>query len=98
MHNEKIDDTKEYEIFDPNHTWKRKTVTDFYAKSLLVKIFDKGKQVYFPPALKEIRTHCEKEVETLWDEVTRFENPHTYYVDLSKKLWHLREKLLNKSN
>ena len=97
-HNEKINQEGEYEIFDPNHTWKRKTITNFYARNLLVKIFDKGKQIYFSPPLSEIRDYCEKEVETLWDEVTRFENPHTYYVDLSKKLWNLREKLLNKAN
>jgi nicotinate phosphoribosyltransferase len=94
-HNETVDDTKEYEIFDPNHTWKRKKITDFYAKKLLVKIFAQGKQVYYSPTLPQIKAFAAAQAETLWDEVTRLENPHTYYVDLSKKLWNVRDRLLN---
>ena len=37
------------------------------------------------------------QVDTLWDEVKRFDNPHTYYVDLSQKLWDIKYALL-KSN
>lgn len=94
MNYEKIDDTKPYEIFDPVHTWKRKTVTDFTAKKLQIKIMEKGKQVYTSPSVKEISAYRKKCVDNLWDEVKRFENPHTYYVDLSQELWNLREKLL----
>ncbi|MBQ6825413.1 MAG: nicotinate phosphoribosyltransferase [Clostridia bacterium] len=94
--NERIDDTEPYEIFDPNHTWKRKIVTDFKAIKLQVKIFEKGKQVYDCPKVSEIASYCKKQVDSLWDEVTRFENPHTYYIDLSEKLWNLRHDLLNK--
>lgn len=94
LHEEVIDDTKSYDIFDPEHTWKRKTVTDFYAKKLLVQIFDKGIQVYDSPDLKHIKEYCSQQVDTLWDEILRFENPHNYYVDLSKSLWDLKEKLL----
>ena len=94
MNYEKIDDTKPYEIFDPVHTWKRKTVTDFTAKKLQIKIMEKGKQVYTSPSVKEIAKYRKMCVENLWDEVKRFENPHTYYVDLSQELWNLREKLL----
>ena len=92
---EKISSDEPYEIFDPEHTWKRKVVTDFVAKKLQVKIFDKGRQVYTSPSVKEISKFRAEQVDSLWDEVTRFENPHTYYVDLSEKLWNLRDELLN---
>ena len=94
---EKIDDSEPYEIFDPVHTWKRKTVTDFEAKKLQVKIFEKGKQVYSSPSVAEIADYCKNQVASMWDEVTRFENPHTYYVDLSEELWDLRYSLLEKN-
>ena len=97
LHDEEIDDSKDYVIFDPQHTWKRKTVTDFTAKKLHVKIFDKGQCVYKNPTLSEIRDYCEKELKTLWDEVKRFENPHVYYVDLSQKLWSIKNKLLEEN-
>lgn len=93
--NEKISSDEPYEIFDPEHTWKRKVVTDFVPKKLQVKIFDKGRQVYTSPSVKEISKFRAEQVDSLWDEVTRFENPHTYYVDLSEKLWNLRDELLN---
>ena len=93
---EKIDDTKPYEIFDPEHTWKRKTVTDFVAVKLQVKIMENGKQVYTSPSVTEISKYRANCVENLWEEVKRFEKPHTYYVDLSKDLWDLREEMLSK--
>ncbi len=92
---EKIDDSQDYEIFDPEHTWKRKTVYDFYAVELQVPIFEKGKCVYKSPELKDIQKYCEEQVDKIWDEVKRFENPHEYYVDLSKKLWDIKYKLLS---
>ena len=84
-----------YELFDPNYTWKRKTVKNFTAKPLLVKIFEKGKCCYDCPDIKDIKKYCNEQVETLWEEVKRFENPHTYYVDLSKKLWEEKNRLLS---
>ncbi|MBQ7045588.1 MAG: nicotinate phosphoribosyltransferase [Clostridia bacterium] len=93
---EKIDDSCGYEIFHPEYTWKRKTVTDFVAKKLQVKIMEKGKQVYTCPAVKDIAKYCKEQVESLWDEVKRFEKPHAYYVDLSQELWNQRAELLNK--
>ncbi len=92
---ERIDDTQDYEIFDPEHTWKRKVVYDFYAVELQVPIFVKGKCVYKSPELKEIKKYCEEQVDKIWDEVKRFENPHEYYVDLSQKLWDIKYKLLS---
>lgn len=97
MNYEKIDDTKPYEIFDPIHTWKRKTITNFTAKKLQIKIMENGKQVYTSPSVKEIAKYRKTCVDNLWDEVKRFENPHTYYVDLSQELWNLREKLLSQN-
>lgn len=93
---EVIDDHSPYEIFDPVHTWKRKTVTDFYARPLLKKIFEKGQCVYENPELSVLREYCKMEIDGLWDEVKRFENPHKYYVDMSKKLWDIKYDLLSK--
>ncbi|MFI3140977.1 MAG: nicotinate phosphoribosyltransferase [Clostridia bacterium] len=95
LQDETIDDTKDYEIFDPNYTWKRHMVTNFTAKELLVPIFEKGKRVYVNPEIDEIRDYCQAQIETLWEEVKRFENPHTYYVDLSEKLWTQKKILLD---
>ncbi len=94
---EVIDENKPYEIFDPNYTWKRKTVENFYVKELLIKVFDKGEIVYQSPSTEEIRDYCKEQVDSLWDEVKRFENPHSYYVDLSQKLWDIKQELLNKN-
>ena len=94
IHDEVIDDRLPYEIFDPDHTWKRKTVTDFVCRSLCVPIFQQGKLVYDVPNIREIRDYCAEQVETIWDEVQRFENPHKYYVDFSQKLWDERNELL----
>ena len=91
---EPMPDGSDYEIFDPEHTWKRKIVTDYHAKELLIPIFQKGKCVYQSPSVAEIKQFCMQQVDTLWDEVTRFENPHTYYVDLSPKLWKIKNRML----
>lgn len=95
LNDEPTPNGEDYEIFDSNHTWKRKTVTDYYAKELLVPIFKNGKCVYESPDIETIREYCKKQVDSLWDEVKRFENPHDYYVDLSPKLWEIKHKLLN---
>ena len=94
LNHEKIDDTKPYEIFDPTYTWKRKTVENFRAEKLQTQIFKNGKQVYVSPSVAEIKQYREDAVNSLWDEVTRFEKPHTYYVDLSQDLWDQRNELL----
>lgn len=91
---ETIDATKPLTLFDPDAIWKTKTVADFTVRDLLVPVFRNGQRVYDPPALSDIRKYCAEQVDTLWDEVTRFENPHRYYVDLSDKLWHIKQDLL----
>ena len=98
VHDEVVDDSRDLEIFDPSATWKRKTVYNFTAKELLVPVFKNGELVYKLPTLKEIQTYCREQVDTLWDEVKRFENPQTYYVDLSQKLWDIKDDLLRKNN
>ena len=94
LQDEVIDDKKDYEIFDPDYTWKRKVMTNFTAKRLLEPIFVKGEKVYTHRSIGKIKEYCQKQVDTLWDEVKRFENPHNYYVDLSQKLWDEKQKLL----
>ena len=94
VYDEVVDDSKDLRIFDPDAPWKSKTVYDFTAKELQVPIFKGGKLVYKKPTLEEIRTYCMQQVDTLWDEVKRFDNPHVYYVDLSQKLWDIRYNLL----
>lgn len=86
-----------YEIFDPNAIWKRKTLTNFYAKNIRVPLFLNGECVYKSPVIEEIKKNCEEQMKTLWDEMLRFENPQTYYVDLSQALWDMKEELLNKA-
>ena len=93
---EEIDDTKPYEIFDPEHTWKRKTLTNFKAEKLTKQIYCGGKRVYESPDVHEIKARCKNEIDRLWDEVKRFEFPHKYYVDLSQKLWDMKNELLKK--
>lgn len=96
LHDEEIDDTKPYEIFDPEYTWKRKTVADFIARRLTKPIFKKGQFVYTNYSTNEIKRYCQKQIDHLWDEVLRFENPHNYYVDLSVDLWNLKHQLIQK--
>ena len=91
---EVVDESKPLELFDPRATWKRKTYTDFIAKPLLQPVFQGGKLVYDRPGLQEIQTYCKEQVDSLWDEVKRFECPHKYYVDLSQKLWDIKQSLL----
>ncbi len=95
VYDEEIDCTKPLTIFDPDFTWKKKTITDFTAKELQVPIFKNGELVYKMPSLEEIRSRCAQQTDTLWQEVLRFENPHKYYVDLSEKLWNIKHALLD---
>lgn len=96
VHDEVIDPTQPLEIFDPDYTWKRETLTDFTAEELLIPIFKNGTCVYESPSVDEIRDYCAKQIDLQWDEVKRFENPHNYYVDLSQKLWDIKQQLLAK--
>ena len=96
LEDETIDDSQDYEIFDPDYTWKRKNVYNFSARQLLQPLFINGKRVYEYQDIDDIKSYCLAQVDTLWDEVKRFENPHTYYVDLSQRLWDTKQELINK--
>ena len=98
VHDESVDDSQPMTIFDPDATWKKKVIDNYEAKELQVPIFRNGKQVYETPSLQEIREYCLAQVDTLWDEVKRFDNPHKYYVDLSHKLWSIKYSLLETNN
>ncbi|MCI5721257.1 MAG: nicotinate phosphoribosyltransferase [Firmicutes bacterium] len=91
---EVIPEVDGYEIFDPNAVWKRKKLHNFYAKDLRVRIFDKGECVYQCPEIETVKNYCQEQIGTLWDETLRLDNPQTYYVDLSQKLWDMKQKLL----
>lgn len=94
VHDETVDDSRPIELFDPEHTWKRKILENYTATELQVPVFRDGKLVYKLPTLPEIRAHCAAEIEGMWDEVRRFNNPHNYYVDLSQKLWDIKQQML----
>lgn len=95
LDSEVIPEEDGFEIFDPSAVWKRKKVDNFYAKNLRVQIFDKGECIYDSPSIGEIREYCKKELDSMWDEMKRFENPQTYYVDLSYDLWKLKNDMLS---
>ncbi len=94
VYDETVDDTRPLRIFDPNATWKSQTVTNYTARELLVPVFKKGELVYKQPSLDGIKDYCRAEVSSLWDEVKRFDNPHNYYVDLSQRLWDIKNSLI----
>lgn len=95
---EAIPEEDGYEIFDPNAVWKKKTLNNFYVKNLRVQLFKNGKKVYQCPSIEEVREYCAEQIETLWEETLRFENPQTYYVDLSQNLWNVKNQLIEKHN
>ena len=92
---ENIDESLPYKLFDPEYTWKRKTIHNYTAKKIRKKIYENGVCIYKLPTLDEIKKRCEKQIKTLWSEMLRFNNPHKYYVDLSYKLWSLKKELLD---
>ena len=97
VHDETLDDTQPLTLFDPEATWKRKTISNYTARELLTPIYRGGKLVYKRPSLDEIKDYCAEQVDTFWGEYKRFENPQTYYVDLSQKLYDIKHDLLHAS-
>jgi nicotinate phosphoribosyltransferase len=97
VYDERVDDSKPLTIFDPEATWKKKEITDFTARELMAPIFMEGELVYQKPSLEDIRAYCKAQVDTLWEEVKRFDNPHSYYVDLSEELWSVKQELLEEN-
>lgn len=98
LDDEQIDEEKPLTIFDPVHTWKKTTFTNFYVKKLLHPLFIDGKCVREKRMVKDIRKHADMEKESLWIQYRRNENPQIYKVDLSEKLWKLKNELLEKNS
>lgn len=98
LHGETIDPNQEYELFDPINTWKRKKISNFISINLRKKYFENGKLIIDMPSIETVRKNCEQHLNSLWDEVKRFENPHKYYVDLSQKLWDVKNEMLKDYN
>lgn len=98
LYDENVDDSRNMIIFDPDATWKRREIYNFTAKELQVTIFKDGKLVYEKPSISDIQKYCREQVDMLWSEVKRFDNPHKYYVDLSEKLWNIKYNLLKEKN
>ncbi|MDO4778014.1 MAG: nicotinate phosphoribosyltransferase [Tissierellia bacterium] len=95
LRDEQLNENEPLTIFHPLYTWKRKTIYNYYAKPLLVQIYDKGNLIYKIPTMEESRAHCLAEIDTLWEEYKRLDQPQLYKVDLSQKLWDLKNDLLN---
>ena len=98
LYGEVIDESKPLTIFDPLHTWKRKTLTNFRAEPLLKPLFSKGAPCEEKRDIEEIRSFCRDQLDSLWDSLKRFENPQEYYVDLSVDLWSLKESFLRQES
>ncbi len=95
---EEVDTSKPITIFDPNATWKKQTLENVYAVPVLEQVFAEGRSLYTPLSLQQLQNYCLEQVDHLWEEVKRFENPHRYYVDLSPSLWRMKRDLLEKVN
>lgn len=97
---EEYDESKDLEIFDPIDTWKRSTLkgNTYSMRELLIPVFVKGQCVYESPKTMDIQTYCKQELDTLWEESKRLVNPQVVYVDLSKPLFDLKNRLLNENH
>ena len=95
LHGETMPEDGPYEIFDPDFVWKRKKLTGFRAVDIREQLFKGGVCVAKERSLRELQDFCRAQVETLWDEVKRFENPHRYYVDLTQDLWEVKNRLIS---
>lgn len=94
LRDEEMDDSNPLVIFDPLFTWKMKKMDNYKARLMQEKIFENGKLIYEEPSLDEIAKYCKSELDSMWEEVKRFDTPHNYYVDLSQKLWNLKQNLI----
>lgn len=96
--NETFTENEDMHLFDPHEPWKKTVLKagTFTLKEMLVKVFDKGQCVYHSDSVMKLRDFAISEMETLWEETKRFENPHQVYVDLSQKLYDIKISLLEK--
>ncbi len=93
---ETFDPEKDLVVFDPEAIWKKTRIVGgtYTIRELLVPIFKNGNCVYNSPTVHELHDICRKEKETLWDETKRLVNPHEVYVDLSDKLYDVKQRLI----
>lgn len=91
---DEIIDRDSYKLVNPVEEWKNKTISNYYVRELQVEIFREGKLVYSMPSVMDRRDYCSKEMETLYPEIKRLENPHEYYVDLSDNLLNTKKRLI----
>lgn len=94
LDDEVYDEQAPLTIFDPENTWKRMTLTDYTLRPLLVPIFRRGEQIYRSPGLHQIAAYAKEELDTFWSEYKRLHRPQRYKVDLSQKLYDLKQDLL----
>ena len=94
---ETFDETQDILLFDPNEPWKKTTLPgrSYHMKELLIKVVENGRRCYTSPSVMEIRTICTREKDTLWDENKRFINPAEIHVDLSQRLYDMKQELLS---
>lgn len=97
LDDEVIDNTKPLRIYHPEFTYKNKLISDFTIREMLTPIFKDGKQVYTSPSVMEMQAYCQRELSTLYEESKRILNPHTYKVDISDKLYDLKQELIHKN-
>ncbi|NSD06332.1 nicotinate phosphoribosyltransferase [Dorea longicatena] len=94
---EVIDPKQDLLLFDPMDTWKKTKLAGgtYTVREILLPIFKNGECLYKSPTLKEIAAYCREEKDTLWDETKRLFYPHRVYVDLSQKLYAVKQSLLD---
>lgn len=99
LYDEEVNEEEPFPFVDPMKPWKKMAFHHMRAERLHKTIFKDGELVYELPSLNEIRDYVKAQMDTtVWEEETRFENPHIHYVDLSKKLYELKEELLNQKH
>ena len=99
LSDEKYDETEDLLLFDPVETWKKTLMKagTYTITPLMIPVFKDGKCVYRNrPSVMELRKICRESMDTLWEESKRLVNPHEVHVDLSRRLWDLRQELLDK--
>ena len=94
LQGETIDDTKTLTITHPVERWKTKEVVNFYAKELYDTVMVDGKRTYQSKSVYELQKDCQMSLDGFWDEYKRLSNPHYYKVDLSDKLYALKQSLI----
>lgn len=95
LRDEEFDEKQPLTIFHPKDTWKKTTFTDYTMRPLSRLYIRDGKLLSPLPALTDICTYAEGEKESFWDEYKRPDNPHVYKVDLSQRLFDLKNQLIS---